>query len=57
MNTSMCELCKHKLHPDGGWCYMFRHAPSGPCAQHSVVTLSARNIRLAYAEKILKAMK
>lgn len=32
---SNCNTCKHKQHPDGGWCYMFRDQPNGVCAKHT----------------------
>lgn len=31
---SDCENCRHKQHPDGGHCYMFRNKPEGNCAQY-----------------------
>ncbi len=34
-NPNNCPTCKHKQHPDGGWCYMFRNEPTGACAQHT----------------------
>lgn len=30
-----CTACKHKNHPDGGWCYMFRTEPAELCGQHT----------------------
>ena len=34
-NPNNCETCKHKQHPDGGWCYMFRDEPTEVCMIHS----------------------
>lgn len=34
MSKSNCETCRHKEHPDGGWCYMFEREPRGVCRQH-----------------------
>lgn len=32
--TAQCAGCTFQPDPDGvGWCYMFRTAPPGPCAQ------------------------
>lgn len=31
---SNCSSCWYKLHPDGGWCYMFREEPEGVCMKH-----------------------
>jgi hypothetical protein len=30
-----CATCDHKRYPDGGHCYMFRHAPEWECQQHT----------------------
>jgi hypothetical protein len=30
-----CAACDHKRYPDGGHCYMFRHAPEWECQQHT----------------------
>ncbi len=35
MNPNNCAMCDHKLHPDGGWCYMFRNEPEEICMQHT----------------------
>jgi hypothetical protein len=35
LNPNNCETCKHKSHPDGGWCYMFRREPTEVCMQHT----------------------
>lgn len=35
-NPNNCETCKHKQHPDGGWCYMFRDEPRDVCMVHSL---------------------
>lgn len=34
-NPNNCTTCDHKRKPDGGWCYMFRNAPSTLCAKHT----------------------
>ena len=34
MTKSSCATCKYKQHPEGGWCYMFKHEPQGLCEQH-----------------------
>jgi hypothetical protein len=34
-NPNNCAACDHKKHPDGGWCYMFRHEPTEVCAKHT----------------------
>lgn len=39
-NPNNCETCKHKQHPDGGWCYMFRDEPGEVCMIHSGRRLS-----------------
>ena len=32
-----CEGCQHRNEGEGGWCYMFQHAPDVlPCAQHDM---------------------
>lgn len=31
-----CATCRHKQHPDGGHCYMFRVEPEGVCMKHTV---------------------
>ena len=54
MTKSNCEMCKHKQHPDGGWCYMFRYEPTSVCTQHSMVAVNVRNLRMAYVEKLIK---
>lgn len=33
-NPNNCATCKHIKHPQGGHCYMFRHAPTERCHQH-----------------------
>lgn len=35
-NPNNCGACKHKQHPDGGWCYMFRDEPRAVCMVHSL---------------------
>lgn len=44
-----CETCRHKRHPDGGWCYMFREQPleakANQCAQHTGFQLGMRMLR------------
>lgn len=35
-NPNNCDLCKHKQHPDGGHCYMFREPPSDVCRWHGL---------------------
>lgn len=34
---SDCNNCRHKQHPQGGHCYMFRNKPEGNCAQYDSV--------------------
>lgn len=34
-NPNNCAGCKHKQHPDGGWCYMFRDEPTDVCMKHT----------------------
>lgn len=34
-NPNNCSTCDHKAHPDGGWCYMFRHEPKEACPCHT----------------------
>jgi hypothetical protein len=34
-NPNNCATCEHKQHPDGGWCYMFRHEPMEVCMEHT----------------------
>lgn len=34
--VSNCSTCEYKLHPDGGWCYMFKEAPQGVCRKHKM---------------------
>lgn len=34
-NPNNCATCDHKRIPDGGYCYMFRDAPTEVCAQHT----------------------
>lgn len=41
-NQNNCELCNHKKHHHGGHCYMFRLAPTQPCAHHTVSALAGR---------------
>jgi len=57
-NPNNCQRCDHKQHaPEDGWCYMFRYAPTAPCAQHTARFESARAFRLLMAGRILDAMK
>lgn len=44
LNPNNCSTCKHKKHPDGGWCYMFRDEPSQVCMQHSGRTESTESV-------------
>lgn len=37
-NPNNCAACEHKRYPDGGHCYMFRDAPTEPCAKHAAHT-------------------
>ncbi len=34
-NPNNCATCDHKRHPQGGWCYAFRHEPTEVCMQHT----------------------
>ena len=34
-NPNNCAACGHKARPDGGWCYMFRDAPTVVCLKHT----------------------
>lgn len=34
---SDCSQCRHKHHPEGGHCYMFRNKPKGNCGQYDQV--------------------
>ena len=33
--TTHCNTCEHKRYPNGGHCYMHRHAPSAVCQAHT----------------------
>lgn len=57
MSINNCAHCDHKRNPDGGWCYMFRVEPKGPCAQHTIRTEAARGSRLQTAFMLLDRMK
>ena len=46
-NPNNCAACDHKMHPDGGWCYMFRNEPTDVCYQHT-----ARYARLVQCDRI-----
>lgn len=46
-NPNNCAMCDHSRHKDGGHCYMFRFAPTEPCAQHTVRFEAARAMRIA----------
>lgn len=35
-NPNNCAACSHIMQPQGGWCYMFRDEPTGPCAKHTL---------------------
>ena len=45
-NPNRCETCDHKRHPDGGHCYMFRLAPTEPCAHHTYPVEAIRASRM-----------
>lgn len=34
-NPNNCATCRHKTHPDGGHCYMFKDEPKEICMQHT----------------------
>jgi len=57
MSINHCEMCRHKQHPDGGWCYMFRLEPKGPCAQHSIRALSVSAMRMQTAQRIFEEIR
>lgn len=57
MNINNCEHCGHKQNPDGGWCYMFRVAPTGPCAQHTIGVAAAMAHRLQFAQRIINSQQ
>ena len=44
-NPNNCATCKHKQHPDGGHCYMFRFEPTEMCAQHTSRTHAPHVLR------------
>ena len=52
-NPNDCATCRHKRHPDGGHCYMFRLAPTEPCAQHSIQVESLRAMRMQVGQRVL----
>jgi hypothetical protein len=56
-NPNYCEHCGHKQNPDGGWCYMFRMEPTGPCAKHTIGVAAAMAHRLQVARRTLDSMK
>lgn len=53
-NPNNCAACKHKDYPDGGWCYMFRLAPTEPCAQHTEMIERTKASRMQVAAKLLE---
>ena len=56
-SVNNCQHCDHKQNPGGGWCYMFRVEPQGPCAKHSIRVEAARGMRLQLAARTLAKMK
>ena len=54
-NPNNCATCKHKQHPDGGHCYMFRLEPTEPCAQHTSQIHALQAIR-PHAQAVIDAM-
>lgn len=56
-NPNACEHCGHKQNPDGGWCYMFRLMPTGPCAQHTIGVAASMAHRLQMAHRMVQGMK
>lgn len=55
-STNACEHCGHKQNPDGGWCYMFRVEPTGPCAQHTIMAAASMAHRQQVAKQMLDNM-
>ena len=56
-NPNACQHCGHKQNPDGGWCYMFRMEPTGPCSKHTIAAAAAMAHRLQAAKRMLGSMK
>ena len=56
-NPNNCQHCGHKQNPDGGWCYMFRMEPTGPCSKHTIGAAAAMAHRLQVAKRMLDSMK
>lgn len=55
--VNQCDMCNHKRYPDGGYCYMFRTVPMGPCGQHTVQTIKAMHTRAKSAFDTLQRMQ
>jgi len=45
-NPNRCVTCDHKQNPDHGHCYMFRLAPTEPCAHHTYPVEANRAARM-----------
>ncbi len=50
-----CNTCRHKQHPDGGHCYMFRTEPKPVCQLHTA--LADKRVRDFAAEhRVVRAL-
>lgn len=52
-NPNNCATCRHKQTPDGGHCYMFRFAPTEPCAQHTNQIHALQAMRMQFGKRVL----
>jgi hypothetical protein len=56
MNPNHCTTCDHKKNPEGGHCYMFRHAPEITCGAHTVYRTLSLSMFATHAD-YLKAVR